>query len=125
MPANIMVVDDDRHSRQLLQFILTNAGYSVIEAEDGLEALEKLESIQADLIILDVLMPKMDGFDTIYHIRENPRLADLPVIFLSSRADVSAEYTGLAAGAQQYMVKPFSVQALLQHIHDLLPARTS
>lgn len=123
MPANIMVVDDDRHSRQLLQFILTNAGYSVIEAEDGLEALEKLESIQADLIILDVLMPRMDGFDTVHHIRETPRLADLPVIFLSSRADVSAEYTGLAAGAQQYLVKPFSVQVLLQHIHDLLPAR--
>jgi len=117
-----MVVDDDFHSRQLLRFILSNAGYTVVEAQDGQDALEKLASTPTDLLILDVLMPKMDGFSTMEHIRETPRLANLPVIFLSSRADVTAEYTGLAAGAQQYLVKPFSVPALLQHIEELLAA---
>ncbi len=124
MSAYIMVVDDDPNTRQLLHFILTNAGYAVTDAQDGLEALEKLEKKRPDLIILDVLMPNMDGFTTMYHIRAMPHLADLPVIFLSSRADVAAEYSGLAAGAQQYLVKPFSVPILLKHVGDLLAAPT-
>lgn len=122
MPPIIMVVDDDANTRRLLKFILDHAGYDMIEAQDGMDALEKLQTSQPDLIILDVLMPNLDGFTTIHHIRANPQFAALPVIFLSSRADVAAENSGLAAGAQQYLVKPFSVPKLLQHIHDLLAA---
>jgi len=124
MPAIVMVVDDDANTRRLLQFILSNAGYDVVEATDGLDALEKLETMRADLIILDVLMPNLDGLTTMQQMRMTPHLADLPVIFLSSRADVAAEYAGLAAGARQYLVKPFSVPALLQHVSDLLVTPT-
>jgi DNA-binding response OmpR family regulator len=120
MCAMIMVVDDDKHTRKLLHFILTNAGYEVIEAEDGLDALMQLETTRPQLVILDVLMPNLDGFSTIHRIRNNPELDGLPVLFLSSRADVAAEYSGLEAGAQEYMVKPFSVTILLQHIRNLL-----
>ena len=122
MCAVILVVDDDQHTRKLLQFVLTHDGHEVVEAEDGLDALRQLSRVRPDLVILDVLMPNLDGFSTLQQIRAKPQFKDLPIIFLSSRADVSAEYSGLAAGAQHYIVKPFKVQDLLQHIRDMLLA---
>ncbi len=121
MCAKIMVVDDDPHTRQLLRIIFTRVGYEVIEAQDGLDALGQLEmNCCPHLVILDVLMPNLDGFTTMHYIRANPQFARLPVMMLSSRADVAAESIGLEAGAQDYLVKPFNLATLLQRVDNLI-----
>ena len=88
MSSLILIVDDDEHTRKLLRLILMRAGHDVVEACDGFEALELVETAVPDLIILDVLMPNLDGFATLRRIRANPCNQFLPVIFLSSRADI-------------------------------------
>jgi CheY-like chemotaxis protein len=123
MSTLIMVVDDEDLTRALYKHVLVRAGYSVLEASNGHEALEKLASTQPDLIIMDVLMPGMDGFTTIKQIRENLLLTDLPIIFLSSRADVAAEYQGLSSGAQRYLIKPISMLDLEREVRDLLTSK--
>lgn len=121
MAFTILVIDDEALTRRLLQHCLTRAGYDVIEAQDGSDALTKLESATPDFIISDVLMPGMNGFDTVRNIREIPEFAHTPVIFLSSRADTDASLKGLESGAQKYLFKPFSVLELLSSVEELLP----
>jgi CheY-like chemotaxis protein len=120
MSSVIMVVDDEELTRTLYKHVLVRAGYSVLEAGTGHEALELLATTRPDLIIMDVLMPGMDGFATLEQLRANPLMANLPVIFLSSRADVAAEYRGLASGAQRYLVKPISMLDLQKEVRQLL-----
>ena len=119
MAFTVLVIDDEALTRRLLHLCLTRAGYEVIEAENGQDALIKLESTHPDFIISDVLMPGMNGFDTIRNIREIPEFLHTPVIFLSSRADTEAELKGLESGAQKYLFKPFSVPELLASIEEL------
>lgn len=121
MAVKILVIDDEALTRRLLFHCLTRAGYEVIEAQDGQDALVQLETIRPDFIISDVLMPGMSGFDTVRSIREIPDLVQTPVIFLSSRADTDAAFQGLESGAQKYLFKPFSVPELLENIRDLMP----
>lgn len=120
MPVTILIADDEDLARRLLQHCLTRAGYDVIEAHNGQEALSLVNSNHPDLIILDVLMPKMNGFDAVRQIRTNSSCVDTPIIFLSSRADTAAEIEGLEAGAQLYLLKPFRVEELLSRVKDLL-----
>ena len=120
MAITILVIDDESLTRRLLHHCLTRAGYDVIEAENGQDALTKLESAHPDFIISDVLMPGMNGFDTVRAIREMPEFVHTPVIFLSSRADTDAELKGLESGAQKYLFKPFGVPELLANIEKLL-----
>ena len=121
MAFTILVIDDDPLTRRLFHHCLTRAGYDVVEAQHGQEALAKLETIRPDFIISDVLMPGINGFDTVRSIRGMPAFEQTPVIFLSSRADTAAEYQGLESGAQRYLYKPFSVPDLLADIAELLP----
>lgn len=121
MAFTVLVIDDEALTRRLLQHCLTRAGYEVVEAENGIDALKKLESTHPDLIISDVLMPGMNGFDTVQTIREIPEFLFTPVIFLSSRADTDAELKGLESGAQKYLFKPFGVPELLASIEELRP----
>lgn len=121
MAVKILVIDDEALTRRLLHHCLTRAGYDVIEAENGQDALTKLESTHPDFIISDVLMPVMNGFETVKAIREMPEFVHTPVIFLSSKADTDAEHRGLESGAQKYLFKPFGVPDLLANIEELLP----
>jgi DNA-binding response OmpR family regulator len=121
MAFKVLVIDDEAMTRRLLYHCLTRAGYEVVEADNGQDALIKLETMRPDFIISDVLMPGMDGFDTVRNIRQMPEFVDTPVIFLSSRADTAAAYEGLESGAQKYLFKPFSVPELLDNIKELLP----
>ena len=121
MAFTILVIDDEALTRRLLHHCLTRAGYEVIEADNGQDALIKLQSTHPDFIISDVLMPDMNGFDTIQAIRELPEFVHTPVVFLSSRADTDASHKGLEYGAQKYLFKPFGVQDLLATIEELLP----
>ncbi len=120
MSSVIMIVDDEELTRRLLSHVLSRAGYTVVEAGNGQVALQQIALRQPDLIIMDVLMPHLDGFAAIREIRANPSTSHVPVIFLSSRADVLAEQEGLAAGAQLYLVKPVGLAELVKYVQELL-----
>ena len=120
MPSTIMVVDDEEAMRHLLRIVLSRAGYRVIEAIDGRDALEKLVLAQPDLMIIDVLMPFLNGFEVVQQIRAHPHTAQLPVMLLSSRADAAAQREGLFVGAQRYLIKPLTLQQLLTCIQEVL-----
>jgi DNA-binding response OmpR family regulator len=120
MPSTIMVVDDEEAMRHLLRIVLSRAGYRVIEAIDGRDALEKLVLVQPDLMIIDVLMPFLNGFEVVQQIRAHPHTAQLPVMLLSSRADAAAQREGLFVGAQRYLIKPLTLQQLLTCIQEVL-----
>ena len=120
MPSTIMVVDDEEAMRHLLRIVLSRAGYRVIEAIDGRDALEKLVLVQPDLMIIDVLMPFLNGFEVVQQIRAHPHTAQLPVMLLSSRADAAAQREGLFVGAQRYLIKPLTFQQLLTCIQEVL-----
>lgn len=109
----VMVVDDDKPIRTLLKRILEPAGYRVILAENGTEALSLLDKNKPDLIMLDILMPKMDGFQTLDAIRH---LSDVPVIMLTAIDDAVAVGGALGLGADDYIRKPFRTSELLARI---------
>lgn len=118
----IMLVDDEPNLRELLRQMLELGGFDVVEAEDGLEALEKLEMITPDVMILDVMMPNLDGVSLCKKLRAGTTFARLPIIMVSGKTQHRAVQEGLAAGADEYLCKPITVQELLQSVQSLLPA---
>ncbi|NOK59524.1 MAG: response regulator transcription factor [Chloroflexi bacterium AL-W] len=119
---HILVADDDLPSVKLTSFLLEEAGYRVIKAYDGPTILSSVENQQPDLILLDVSMPKTNGFDICRHIR---RTSDVPIIFLSARSQLSDRVTGLQIGADDYLVKPFEPSELLARVEAVLRRRNS
>lgn len=113
----ILVVDDDAHIRQVLRFSLEQAGYEVVEAENGAVGLERFGAVNPDLVILDVMMPEMDGTEVCRQIR---RVSDVPVLFLSSRDDEIDRVVGLELGADDYVAKPFSPRELVARVKAIL-----
>lgn len=113
----ILVVDDDAHIRQVLRFSLEQAGYEVVEAENGVVGLERFGECGPDLVILDVMMPEMDGTEVCRQIR---RVSDVPVLFLSSRDDEIDRVVGLELGADDYVAKPFSPRELVARVKAIL-----
>ncbi len=120
MEPIVLVVDDEDMTRKLLRLMLERDGFAIIEAEDGLEALQIIEKSPPDIVILDVMMPNMDGFTMCQTLRGQPETADLPVIMLSARTQIEAVRAGLQAGADRYMTKPISKPELLQTIQELI-----
>jgi len=113
----ILVVDDDAHIRQVVSFALTKAGYTVIEAGDGKEALARYRDSRPALIVLDILMPEMDGVAVCREIRSHSRM---PIIFLSSRDDEIDRIVGLEIGGDDYITKPFSPRELVARVGAVL-----
>jgi DNA-binding response OmpR family regulator len=113
----VLVVDDDRDIRRLLRELFTLAGYEVVEAPDGRSGLRALYASSPDLVILDVSMPGLDGWQTLERIRD---LTDVPVIMLTARAGELDKVRGLKAGADDYVTKPFGRQELLARAAALL-----
>lgn len=105
MPRTILVVDDDPHIRQLLVFAFGKAGLDTIEAQDGEEAIARVEVNAPDLVILDINMPRMDGLEVCRRLRN---AGDVPILFLSSRDDEIDRVLGIELGGDDYVVKPFS-----------------
>ncbi len=120
MPYSVLVVDDEQMTRDLLRLMLKPAGFEIFEAEDGLEALEKLAVLVPDVVLLDVMMPNMDGIATCQEIRRNPNTAALPVVMLSAKTHGTAVNEGLAAGANDYLSKPIARKKLIEVITLLL-----
>jgi DNA-binding response OmpR family regulator len=115
--VRILVVDDDADIRRLLRELLERIGHTVDEAEDGKTALRKLFANPPSLVILDVTMPELDGFQTLERIRD---LSDVPVLMLTARAQELEKVRGLSAGADDYVAKPFGRQELLARVQALL-----
>jgi len=111
----ILVVDDERDVRTVLRLALSTK-YEVVEAHDGLDALEKLERAEPDLVVLDIMMPLMDGYATCRSIRKNPRFREIPVLFLSAKTDKEAIKEGYGAGANLYITKPFEPERVVRNI---------
>ena len=124
MKKLIMLVDDEPNLRELLRQMLELGGFDVVEAEDGLEALEKLANVAPDVMILDVMMPNLDGVSLCKQLRAGTAFARLPIIMLSGKTQHRAVQEGLAAGANQYLCKPITVEELLHSVRALLPAPT-
>jgi CheY-like chemotaxis protein len=118
--AVILVVDDEEEIRRVMRLTLTIAGYDVREAENGEKALESVHRNVPDLILLDVLMPGMDGFEVCRHLRAEPTTANIPILILSARTDAQSREEGFHAGATKYLTKPISPPELLQHIVEAI-----
>lgn len=112
MSKVILVVDDSSTVRKFVSVSLSMQGFKVITAGDGMEALEKLPAEKPDLIITDLNMPNMDGFEFIRTLRENPDYQDIPVIILTSLSDKTNKELGLKSGAHSYLIKPFSLEKI-------------
>lgn len=116
-PQTILIVDDDPHIREVLSFTLKKSGYDVFEAKDGFQAVEMFSQILPDLIVLDILMPEMDGTDVCRKIRAG---SSVPIVFLSSKDDEIDRIVGLELGGDDYVTKPFSPRELLARVRAVL-----
>jgi len=116
----ILVVDDEPHIRQILKFTLEKAGYQVFTANDGEEALGRAVETKPHLVLLDVMMPRMDGYEVCRKMREDFGLSQIPVIMLTAKGDQRDRITGLEGGANDYLIKPYSNDELLLRVRNVL-----
>ena len=114
--ARVLVVDDDGLLRRLLRDALLDAGFAVIEAVDGRDALERLESVDVDLVLLDAQLPRLTGYDVLHRLRSHERTRTLPVILVTADDSVAQRVSGLAAGADDYVTKPFSLEEVVARV---------
>ena len=114
--ATILVVDDEEPIQELLRFNLEKEGYLVCVAKDGQEALKHVKNDQPDLIVLDLMLPGMDGLEVCRKLRSNPKFQQIPIIMLTAKGEEIDKVLGLELGADDYMTKPFSPRELLARI---------
>lgn len=117
---SVLVVDDEPTARTMLRLILVRAGFEVLEAQDGTEALEEVRRQMPDLMILDIMMPGIDGFEVCEILRSQDDTAELPIIMLSARADAESVNRGLMLGATKYLTKPVMPNELTHHVREVL-----
>ena len=120
LTQSVLIVDDEPMARTLLRLMLVRAGFNVSEAEDGFDALEKVLISQPDIILLDVMMPGMDGFSVCEKLRQREETSNLPIIMLSAKTDLDSINKGLRVGATKYLTKPISPEELTRHVNDVL-----
>lgn len=122
-PQTILIADDNKVIIRLMQELLTRAGYQIIAVDSGDQALKAIPDLQPDLILLDVDMPGTSGFDTCRAIKQNPGTCDIPILFVTGRDDRKDIIAGFAAGAQDYILKPFTREELLARVQTHLALR--
>ena len=121
MPRHkLLVIEDDRSLVEVLKYNLEQAGYAVLVALDGQDGLNQARLQLPDLILLDVMIPVVDGIEVCKRLRANPDTAEIPVLMLTAKSEESAQLIGFSVGADDYVVKPFSVKILLQRIKALI-----
>jgi DNA-binding response OmpR family regulator len=121
-PQVIVVADDDEDVRELIKFRLTRAGYRVEAGKDGEEALSLIRSKHPALAVLDIMMPKLDGYEVTRRVRDDPGLDGIPVLLLTASVQEGAASVGFEAGADDHMRKPFSPQELVVRVRSMLTA---
>jgi len=120
MSKRILVVEDREDNRQILRDLLGNAGYELVEAVDGEQALAEYAKQRPDLILMDIQLPVMDGYETTRRIRADPESKAIPIIAVTSYALTGDEAKALAAGCNDYVTKPYSPRALLAKVREYL-----
>jgi diguanylate cyclase (GGDEF)-like protein len=120
MPETILVVDDDPDIARFVEVNLRSAGYDVAVAGDGEEAIDKAMDLRPDLVLLDVMMPRIDGFEVAQRLRKNPQTANTSIIMLTAKALSADKVTGLQSGADDYIIKPFDPIELLARVKGTL-----
>jgi two-component system alkaline phosphatase synthesis response regulator PhoP len=123
--GRILVVDDEIYIVHILDFSLGMEGYEVITALDGEQALEKARTEKPDLIVLDIMMPKLDGYETCKRLKADALTKDMPVILLSAKGRNVDQKVGFEVGADDYITKPFSPRKLVERINAILGHGTS
>lgn len=123
--GKILVVDDEIYIVHILDFSLGMEGYEVLTALDGEQALEKARAEHPDLIVLDIMMPKLDGYETCKMLKADDRTKDIPVILLSAKGRNVDQKVGFEVGADDYITKPFSPRKLVERINAILGQGTS
>jgi twitching motility two-component system response regulator PilG len=124
-PFRVMVIDDSNTIRRSAEIFLNQAGHEVVLCEDGFSALATLRDIHPDLIFCDILMPRLDGYQTVSILRNNPRYAEIPVVMLSSKDGVFDKARGKMVGAQDYLTKPFRKDVLLNTVNNYVNKEAS
>ncbi len=125
MAKKILIVDDEKDILDLLEFNLEAEGYKIVLAKDGEEALEKAKKKSPDLILLDIMLPKKDGWEVLRELRATKDTAHIPVIFLTAKDSEIDEVVGLELGAEDYVVKPIAIRKLLARIKTALRRTTA
>ena len=116
--TKVLVIDDSNTIRRSAEIFLKQGGHEVVLAEDGFDALSKLSDYQPDLVFCDILMPRLDGYQTCAIIKRNPQFAHVPVIMLSSKDGLFDKARGRMVGSQDYLTKPFTKDQLLQAVQQ-------
>src|SRR4029450_11786480 len=118
--AKILIAEDERDIRDLVAFTLRFAGYEVFAAANGEEAVEMAPNVNPDLILMDVRMPRMTGYEACKIMKANPDLKDIPIVFLSAKGQETEIQQGLEVGAEEYLLKPFAPDQLTARIKTIL-----
>ena len=117
---SILAVDDSPSMRKMVSFTLSGAGYKVVEAVDGMDALEKAEAQQIDLVLADQNMPRLDGIGLTRKLRQDPRYQNTPILILTTESSDQMKQAGRAAGATGWLVKPFDPNRLIEVIQKVI-----
>lgn len=120
MPRTVLIVDDEPNIVLSVEFLMKREGHQVRTAGDGQEALDEIDRDRPDLVILDVMMPRKNGFEVCAEVRANPRLAGLPILMLTAKGREAEMRKGLSLGADAYITKPFSTHDLVAKVNELL-----
>lgn len=115
-----MIVDDSSALREMIAGLLSNAGMTILEAKDGIEAQQKLQASTPDLVVLDIVMPNMNGYELCRWIKNNPGTQNVPVVICSSKGEEFDRYWGMKQGADAYISKPFRPNEMVETVKQLL-----
>lgn len=118
--STVLIVEDQRSQREMIAALLKDNGLKVTLANDGVEALEQIEGQCPDLVVLDIVMPRMNGYEVCRKLKSDPKTQDLPVVMCSSKGEEFDRYWGLRNGADAYIAKPFQPQELIGTVKQLL-----
>ncbi len=120
----VLAVDDEPHILKLIAFSLRTHGFEVLEASDGLSAIAVAEAEHPDLILLDVMMPALDGYEACRRIKANPDTADIPIFMLTAKTQAAEHQIGFDAGARDYITKPFTPKDLVATVEQFFAEQT-
>ncbi len=120
MKKKILLIDDDKNMVRMLKIRLESEGFNVLSAYDGEEGIEKTLKEKPNLIILDIMLPKMDGYQVCHKLKEDKKTWDIPVLMLTAKDDLESRFIGLFSGAIEYMSKPYESKTLLRNIKQML-----
>ncbi|GAG90070.1 unnamed protein product, partial [marine sediment metagenome] len=125
MDKKILVIEDDPSALRLIEYTLQQEGYQVLTVPNGLEGLRKARREEPDLIIIDIMLPGIDGFEVCHRLRAEPQTAKLPILILSAKAREMDKATGLTVGADDYMTKPADPLEIISRVESLLAKKTA